>query len=164
MFDWWLWSVLELVGNHSAVACDDSQVYVSDFGNGRIVVLDKATMSQVKVMDGVSGPSSKRLKHPSGVGVDDRYIYVAESNSHCVRALDKKTGAQVWRVGTGKSGPNQGQFHSPRQVLADKDYVYVADYSNRRVSESHSTPADVIVEGGGSDREGGGEEKGGLRT
>jgi len=116
------------------VAVDDSCLYVADCGKHCLVVLDKHSLKELRVIGGRNTSEHLLLHQPVGVAVDGSHVYVVENGWHMVIALDKMTGKEEWRVGGGgESGQTfwgrlqQPLLRHPHHVVVDDKHVYVAD-------------------------------------
>lgn len=70
----------------------DGKIYVADTGNNRIVVLDNAMKSVLKVIDGFDREGERDVfRAPYGVCVSDKNeLYIADSENRRVVVLDEK--------------------------------------------------------------------------
>jgi len=100
------------------LAVHGDKVYVADFGNGQVQVLDKSDMAVDKVI-------KDDLLNPTGVTVDPANgdIYVADPGAVAVLHFDSD-GGFVERI----DPITIRGFVSPRDVLIHGDMVYVADF------------------------------------
>ena len=99
-------------------------MYVCDFGNNRVKLLNKQGEFQLSFNKKANG----QLNGPSGVCVVDQFVYVVE---YCVSVFSRDG-----QFGTsfGKGGNKQGEFDLPYGICVDCDgFVYVCDYGNNRV-------------------------------
>lgn len=107
------------------LAVDADHVYVVNWSNHNVPVLDKHSLMQTRVVRGALD------KPVYGVAVDDTRLYM--SQGYAVSAVDKASGEQVWRTGIDERGVGKGQFYFPQHVVVDWSHVYVADDNTHRV-------------------------------
>jgi YVTN family beta-propeller protein len=100
------------------------QLFVSDYPNNRLVVMNPTTGEVIKTIDGIQSPL--------GITANDTEIFVTELNAHRVCVLDHE-GRVLRRFGS--QGTGSGQFVNPHQCLlsAGGTELVVADYPNHRV-------------------------------
>ncbi|MCB2205665.1 NHL repeat-containing protein [bacterium] len=100
------------------IAVHGDKVYVADFGNGQVQVLDKSDMSVDQVI-------KEDLMNPWGVGIDSKNgdIYVADPGAVAVLHYSED-GEFIERI----DPITIRGFVSPRDVLVRDDMVYVADF------------------------------------
>jgi uncharacterized protein (TIGR03663 family) len=149
------------IGNARGIALDEQgNLYVADFANHRVVVLDAA--GNVVRTVGSFGSGAGQLHEPSGVALDAAgNLYVADTWNARVSKFapdgsfikswgsgttpygnpvaDPATGTQVQKVATDTKGEaaanaaNPLGFFGPRNVLVSNDRVYIADTGNARI-------------------------------
>jgi len=124
------------------VAPDESEIFVADTNNHRIV---RATLPQGEVIavygDGTAGfiegsGLGARFDQPQGMALDtaNALLYVADTGNHAVRVIDLDTGDVSTALGTGIKGgypPTGGaapnvEIRSPWDVLLDASDLYIA--------------------------------------
>lgn len=129
-----------------ALSPDESTLYVADFLNHVIRVIDLAT-GNVRTLAGngeagfKDGPLDEaRFFRPFGITVDSRgIIYVADSGNHRIRMI--KNNEVVTIAGDGTAGFKDGsgssaQFNEPYHIVITRiggSVMYVADRRNNRV-------------------------------
>lgn len=129
-----------------ALSPDESTLYVADFLNHAIRVIDLAT-GNVRTLAGngeagfKDGPLDEaRFFRPFGITVDSRgIIYVADSGNHRIRMI--KNNEVVTIAGDGTAGFKDGsgssaQFNEPYHIVITRiggSVMYVADRRNNRV-------------------------------
>ena len=114
-----------------AVHPSTEQIYIADFGNHRIQVInDDFTYSH---SFGSYGTAPGQLNCPHGVALDSvGNVYVISWNLHCV---DVFTSDGKYTRQFGSKGSGDGQLSFPSSIAIDgHDIVYVAEWDNSRVS------------------------------
>lgn len=125
------------------VAADDSTLYVTDLGNGRIrAVTPTGTVTTVAgtagegFADGTG--AAARFNNPWGIVVgSDGTVYVADTRNHRIRAVTPSGTVTTFAGGSG--GNNDGttvdaRFNQPAGLaFAPDGTMYVADRNNSRV-------------------------------
>ena len=102
-------------------------MYVCDFGNNRVKLLNKQGEFQLSF----SKKGNGQLNSPSGVCVVDQFVYVVEWGGDCVSVFSRD-GQFV--TSFGKGGNKEGEFDWPYGICVDCDgFVYVCEYLNNRV-------------------------------
>jgi DNA-binding beta-propeller fold protein YncE len=118
----------------NAVAVDkDKQIYVTDSGNNRVEVFDKAGKF-IKIINGSKdGKGAPIFVNPRGVAVDSEgTVYVVSNMSHNIYAYGSD--GKEERV-LGGMGTDNGQLYLPNGLFIDEqDTIYVTDTINQRVS------------------------------
>ncbi|MCX8129196.1 MAG: carboxypeptidase regulatory-like domain-containing protein [Clostridia bacterium] len=116
----------------------NGNLYISDFGNNRIVKFDKS--GKFLTAYGTYGSEVGKFYKPSGIATDgqDR-VYVADTyNNRVVRFKDDNANGTIeadeWQVWGGISGNGPLQFNKPMGVYVKGNVVYVADTYNHRIS------------------------------
>ena len=162
----------------NGIALDaNGNIYVSDYGDGRIRKLDsngKVTTltgnGTIGWVDGTGGPSGTAefggggALDNSGYGIaTDAYgnVYVADTNNHCVRKIDANGNVTTLAGnGTGSFADGPGgrtgtaMFNSPAGVAVDVDgNVYVADSGNSRVRRIDASGNVTTLAGNGTQGE-----------
>jgi len=107
------------------VTCDHHFLYICDWFNHRIQVLDKLTgvfLSQWGKSD---------LCCPNGILLHKDLLYVTDS--YYVQMFTKE-GVLIQRIGSGtERGSRKGEFHQPRCVCIVNHRLYVSDHLNSRI-------------------------------
>jgi DNA-binding beta-propeller fold protein YncE len=107
-------------------------IYIADFGNGRIQ--KRTSTFGFLSMWGSDGTGVHQFQGPRGVAVDrtNGILYVADTLNN---RIDKYTVNGVYIGYFGKSGTGEGQFNSPYDVAVGPSGVYVADTENNRIQQ-----------------------------
>jgi len=123
---------------------ESGKIYVVDFGNHRIRVIDGGQVSTLTggTMGNVDGPlASARFRHPRDIAVDGAgTFYVADTENYKIRRI---AGGQVTTLaGSGSPGMTDGpagtaKFKWPYGVAVDAGgtTVYVADTTNNAIRQ-----------------------------
>lgn len=123
-------------------------VFVSDTGNGRIVVYDptlepprlSAFGFDGRVIDG-------RLDQPARLAARDGLLYVADAGNHRVAVFDVSEPSAPTFVRdygeAGVAGADADHYDTPLGVGLDATFLYVADSGNCRVQVVRRTGGDV---------------------
>ena len=102
-------------------------MYVCDFGNNRVKLLNKQGEFQLSFNKKANG----QLNRPSGVCVVNQFVYVVECWGNCVSVFSRD-GQFV--TSFCKGGKKEGEFNCPFGICVDCDgFVYVCDRGNNRV-------------------------------
>ncbi|CAF1357735.1 unnamed protein product [Adineta steineri] len=117
---------------------EDQSVYVSDWGNQRIIKWRKDAKEGTIVAGGNDGGENlNQLYHPQGVIVDGLgQVYVADYGNHrVIRWCEGKEEGEIV-VGGNDQGNQSNQLNLPSGLSFDDDgNLYVADYLNHRVQK-----------------------------
>jgi len=114
-----------------AVAVNDQgMIYVADYANSRIVVLDP--VGRYVAEWGGQGSADGQFNYPSGIAFDSHgNVYVVDRGNHRIQKFDAN-GSYLAQWGT--RGNGDGQFLNPSGIaIAYNDILYVADRDNRRI-------------------------------
>jgi|GEM_PF-1202377 len=114
-----------------AVAVNDQgMIYVADYANNRIVVLDP--VGRYVAAWGGQGSADGQFNYPSGIAFDSHgNVYVVDRGNHRIQKFDAN-GSYLAQWGT--RGNGDGQFLNPSGIaIAYNDILYVADRDNRRI-------------------------------
>lgn len=114
-----------------AVAVNDQgMIYVADYANNRIVVLDP--VGRYVAEWGGQGSADGQFNYPSGIAFDSHgNVYVVDRGNHRIQKFDAN-GSYLAQWGT--RGNGDGQFLNPSGIaIAYNDILYVADRDNRRI-------------------------------
>ena len=149
---------MEALDSPTGIAVDSrGVVFVSDTGNGRIVVYDP-TLEPPRISDfGFDGRViDGRLDRPARLAERDGLLYVADAGNHRVAVFDVGTPSAptfVREYGeAGVAGDDADHFDTPLGVGLDATFLYVADSNNCRVQVVRKTGGDVwdTIGGAGS--------------
>ena len=119
---------MNILNHHVDITQDElGNMYVCDFGNNRVKLLNKQGEFQLSFSKKANG----QLKSPSGVCVVDQFVYVVEWGGHCVSVFSRDG---QFITSFGKDGNKEGEFDLPFGICVDCDsFVYVCDHWNNRV-------------------------------
>jgi len=130
------------------IATDGSHLYVADFANNTIRMVDLGTWAVTTLAGeaGVSGTSdgvgaAAHFDHPRGVLAGGPYVYVADTGNSTLRQIHLMSQVVATVAGTpGMPGSVDGvggaaRFSSPRGLAMDAQSVYVADHGNNTVRQ-----------------------------
>ena len=116
----------------------DHSVYVSDWGNNRVMKWMKGAKEGIVVAGGQGqGNSLRQLSYPWGVVVDQLdTVYVADSwNARIMRWMKGATQGNIIVGGNGE-GKQSNQFNGPIGLSFDRHgNLYVVDNENHRVQK-----------------------------
>lgn len=113
----------------------DGTVYVTDTGNGRLVVFD-ASGAQVGIVE--RGEAEGNLGLPVGVAIDDKgHVLVADSSASHIQAYAPMAAGDrgpAYLNAFGIKGSADGAMAFPNGIAVDgRGRVYVADWGNDRL-------------------------------
>lgn len=136
--------------NPQGVALSNSYLYVSEYGNNRVTILDRNGYALIGNF-GSFGSGNGEFFRPHGIAIDSAgYIYVADTNNHRVQ---KFTSHGIFVEAFGTYGTADGQFDAPRDIAirdtGASQLVYVSDWNNNRVQVWKK---DIHHTGGGGGR------------
>ena len=154
------------------VFSDNSNIYIADTSNNRVLSWNTVTPTDGQGADGVLGqgdffttvvahPGAATQYDPRGIFVDDSYVYVADSSNNRVLLYDNSGGlttgqdavfvlGQVAFSGN-TSGTGASRLNTPKGVMKEGGNVYVADTYNHRVLiwtspiVSNAQEADIVL-------------------
>lgn len=138
------------------VYADNTYVYVSEYGNNRVLVYQKSSLATGMDANYVLGQAdfttvsqnrggsaaANSLRMPEGLYSDGTYLYVTDGGNHRVMIWDigSITNGEdaVYVVGqpnftTATSGTTDSKLFAPYDVHGDGNRLYVADNANNRV-------------------------------
>ena len=102
----------------------DGNMYVAEYGNGRVQVMDRSGQFIQQFGEG-------KLKEPSALNIADKYVYVSDMSGHCI-VVYETSGQFV--TSFGRYGQNDGEFGCPFGITSCVDgYIHVCDWGNNRV-------------------------------
>ena len=111
------------------VTVDEKYLYLCDYFNHRIQVLDKTNGHFIRQW-GRYGDKSGELYCPEYLCLDGELLYV--SDRFRVQVFSK-TGDFIHYLGSGVRGSSEGEFMSPASICVVGERVYVADWGNKRI-------------------------------
>ncbi|MCZ6690936.1 MAG: NHL repeat-containing protein [Planctomycetota bacterium] len=143
-------------GWFGGLSVDGERVFIADYLNSRVLILDAVPVTDFQTADvvlgqeefttgqpNVGGFSARTINHPSGVYSDGTILYVADSGNH--RVL-------IWNdIPTANFAPadhvlghdsldapafrplGKGTLSQPTDVCGTASHLYVADFGNNRV-------------------------------
>lgn len=133
-------------------ALSSDHLFVADYGNHRIQVFSKDTLTFIKTIGGSNSTirTESNLNHPISICYNERldYIYVADFYHHRIQVYNVESGDWICSIGDndGKSGNCNNSFHSPQGVCIDYilERLYIADTGNNRVQVYHSNSFEYL--------------------
>lgn len=124
----WSGDPLGLARPMHLTAGPDGLLYIADYLNDQIVVVDTAGI-RIRSVGGRTGAGVGELDAPGGVGVSGTTLFVADFFNHRVQVFGPSNGATVGRPGR----VLPGRLHYPTDVAASDSLLYVADAYNHRI-------------------------------
>lgn len=139
--------------------CNDNYIVIADAGNHRVLIWNKAIVSNAQEADVVLGqpdftsglanqgtptiPSASTLYSPSAVYSDGTRLFIADTSNNRIiihnslalvstHALAGKVLGQT-QMDTRNSATSQARFSTPYGVTGNSSYLYISDYNNHRV-------------------------------
>ena len=117
----------EFQGPYDVKFDTDGYMYIAEFGNGRVQVLDRS--GHFIRMFGEEGKG----KLPSALHIVDKYLYVSDHSGQCILVYET-SGQFVTSFGACERGQKEGEFSGPFCITSCADgFIHVCDYSNKRV-------------------------------
>ena len=115
----------------SSVAVDKENLYVLDYDDGLIKVLDRKTGAFIREF-GKDAEPGNRLVMPAGLAIDSQgFLYVTNVANGKVIKLDRDGNVLL---SFGKLGDFLGEFTRPKGIAVDKEgRIYVVDGGNQNV-------------------------------
>jgi DNA-binding beta-propeller fold protein YncE len=115
-----------------------NRLIVADYGNSRIVALNRSDWSTAWQFGetGEPGSGSNRVNFATAcvLSADSRFVYCADGFNHRIVMLDASSGAFVKSFGTMGSKIDQLHFRSPMGIALDAgNRIWIADVDNHRV-------------------------------
>ena len=99
-------------------------MYVVEYGNGRVQVMDSSGRFIREFGRG-------KLSRPSGLVIADKYVYVSDVSGHCI-VVYESFGQYI--TSFGRRGQNEGEFRGPFCITSCVDgFIHVCDWHNGRV-------------------------------
>jgi DNA-binding beta-propeller fold protein YncE len=131
----------------SKLAVDENEnVWVSDYGNNRIVKIDKTGKILEIIGAGKQGFEdgdfmTATFNGPQGLALNDHLLFIADSKNNSLRLADLTTRQVKTIAGNGKMGYyfNDDKWNvpvlpnSPWDLLIDSGYLYIADAGNHQI-------------------------------
>lgn len=109
-----------------AVDNAESEVYVSDQNNNRIMVYDLNGVYKREIA------GSTVFIRPQGLAVDSTRLYIVDAYDDVIAVYDKNTGEFLKYIGN--YGTGVGEFKTPQDVAFDSDNkLFVTNYNNNRI-------------------------------
>ena len=109
------------------IKVDIYNMYVAEYGNKRVQVLDRSGHF-IRVF-GEEGKG--KLHGPIALHIVDKYVYVSDVSGHCI-VVYETSGQFV--TSFGRCGQKEGEFQYPRSITSCADgFIHVCDYGNKRV-------------------------------
>ena len=106
---------------------EDGYMYVAEYGNERVQVLDRS--GHFIRMFGEEGKG--KLRGPSALHIVDKYVYVSDYIGHCI-VVYETSGQFV--TSFGRYGQKEGEFQHPDCITSCPDgFIHVCDTSSNRV-------------------------------
>src|SRR5690606_21945023 len=125
-------------------------VYVVDYGNGRVQVLDESGefLRQIRnfTYDTEFGPHTTSM-NPWAIAIDQNdqvyvldYVFYNENSSFNQAQVVVFNSHGDYAARWGSYGNGEGQFKDPRDVAVDRDgHIYVADTGNHRIQKFNAS-------------------------
>jgi hypothetical protein len=152
------------------VFCDGTRLFVTDYGNNRVLIWTSLptvsgqaaniVVGQSNMTSSTSGTTSTTLYGPMGIWSTGSVLYVADSNNNRVLKYNTIPGANgaaasivlgQMNLSSGASGCAASSLQHPTNVTVTGTKVMVTDLYNHRVMiwnaipGSNGLPADVVV-------------------
>jgi DNA-binding beta-propeller fold protein YncE len=128
------------------IADGDGHIWLSDYGNDRIVKIDKTGRIIEVIGKGSKGFedgnfSTATFNGPQGLALRNDSLWIADSRNNSIRMANLATKQVTTVAGNGKMGYyfNNDKWNepvlpnSPWDLLVDSDYLYIADAGNHQV-------------------------------
>ena len=130
------------------LAISDTSLYVSDYSNQAIRVVNTGTAAVTTLAGGIGGTygtddgtgTNARFYSPSGLAISGTSLYVADLSNHAIRVVNTGTGAVTTIAGVkGTSGTDDGtgtnaRFNAPAGLLAISDTsMYVSEINSNAI-------------------------------
>jgi len=132
----------------------DNSLYISDYGNDRVIKLQQGYLNGSIVAGiGVGGNSANQLNGPTGLYVDvSSNIYVADALNYRIMFWPNNSSTGLKVAGNGISGSTLSTFNIVSGLFVDSQRnIYLCDPYNHRVMKfTQNVTNAVIVAGTGS--------------
>jgi len=117
----------------NGVTTDEKYLYVCDYGNFRIQVLEKDNGQFVTCWGKYGLKENGDFYAPSGIYLYEDLLYV--SDWYRIQVFDKKKGKWIQNIGQvlGKTGTEAGQFNIPKCFVIVNRRLYLTDWGNHRI-------------------------------
>src|SRR3989339_552159 len=153
------------MGAAFGIATDGTYIYMTDYGNHRIVKRLASNLSYVAKI-GSLGSGNDQFSNPTGIATDGINVYVVDTgNNRIVKRLAADALTYVSKIGSVGSGNDQFDF--PTGIVVSGININVADTSNNRIvkrlasdlsyvakigsagsgNDQFSNPADIATDG-----------------
>ena len=142
----------------AALAISDTSLYVAEFGNHAIRVVNTGTgaVTTIAGLKGTSGTDDAtgtyaKFNFPRGLAISDTSLYVADYLNHAIRVVNTGTAAVTTIAGLkGTSGTDDGtgtnaRFNNPAALAISGAILYVADYYNHAIRVVNTGTAAVAT-------------------
>ncbi|MFA7709165.1 MAG: LamG-like jellyroll fold domain-containing protein [archaeon] len=131
----------ENLSNPYGIAYDDGYIYISDYGNNRIIK-KRADNLETVAMFGLStlgaGSGTTGVNGPYDLTVDGDYLWVVDYGNSRMLRLNKSDLSYSATFGSSSTTTDEG-FYLPRGVAVDENYIYITDGRNHRVKKHDKT-------------------------
>ena len=128
------------------IAGDNGSIWISDYGNNRVLKIDKTGKIVETIGKGEKGFddgnfSTATFNGPQGLAVRNDSLWIADSKNNSIRLADLATKRVITVAGNGKMGYyfNNDKWNepvlpnSPWDLLIDSAQLYIADAGNHQV-------------------------------
>ena len=126
---------LSLWNNAGIRIVDNNTLYIADFYNHRVVVIQPGSTNAIAII-GSYGNASHQLNRPTDVFVTSTSVYILDAGNYRVQMWPKNGNNGTTVAGTGGFGSSASltSFGYSYGIYLDKyGYLYVCDQSNSRV-------------------------------
>ncbi len=128
------------------VDCLKDRIFVSDFKNDVVHILDKE-LNLIKSF-GSSGSADSQFHGPKGVCIDEiGNIYIVDSGNHRVQKFDKD-GNFILKFG--EPGEYEAHLNNPSNVFSGNNTIFVSDTGNKRIAcfdDSGNFIKNIVING-----------------
>ena len=120
-----------LIGSPRGLKINNNKLYVCDFDNNRILILDRE-LNYITHIGGSEGSGPGQFSVPHDIAWDSSsMLYVADMDNGRIQVFDED-GRYVREFGQWGSG--HGELSAPYYIDVARDLVYVSEWGNNRVS------------------------------